>query len=196
MVVSLEVNKKEIAIIKGPSGSGKTTLLKIISSISHPDNGNIRILNKDVNKFNLNYLRGHKIGFVFQEHHLFDELSAKENIDVPKIITKKYNLDINSDILLNKINLLHKKHFFPSQLSTGEKQRIAIARAMINKPEIILADEPTGNLDKNNSLKVLNLICSFRREYDQTFLIVTHDDLFDDYADRIYELKNGEINLL
>ena len=191
--VSLEIFKNEIVIIKGPSGSGKTTLLKILATIIKPDKGSVNILNKNIKDYDLNYLRSRKIGFVFQKHHLFNELTAKENIEVPSIIINKIDSMLNSKVLLKEIDLFDKRNLFPSQLSTGENQRVAIARSMVNKPNIILADEPTGNLDKNNSLKVLNLIRRFRQDYDQTFLIVTHDDLFDKYANKIYELNNGTI---
>ncbi len=196
--INLKVKKNEIIAIEGSSGAGKTTLLKIIGKIERPDGGNIIFKEKNITKLdsnNLQKFRNNNIGFVFQFHHLMPEFTALENICMPALLsnrdkteTKKKAID-----LMNFLNIEKKQNSYPDFMSGGEKQRVAIARALINNPDLILADEPSGNLDTRQSMEIYNLFNSLRKEFDQTFIIVTHDKELSNMSDKKIILKDGKI---
>lgn len=196
--VYAEVEAGEMVSITGVSGAGKTTLLQIIGGIDFPDQGDVFI-----NGVNLSGLVRNKraafqnseIGFVFQFHHLLPELSALENIMMPGLIkgnTKAENYSRGIE-LLKLIGVLDRKDHLPSELSGGERQRVAFARALFNSPAVVLADEPTGNLDPENTEKLLDLIKSVNKEFGQTFVIATHDTSFKRIVHRSLTIKEGEI---
>ena len=196
--INFKVKKNEIIAIEGSSGAGKTTLLKIIGKIERPDGGNIIFKEKNITKLdsnNLQKFRNNNIGFVFQFHHLMPEFTALENICMPALLsnrdkteTKKKAID-----LMNFLNIEKKQNSYPDFMSGGEKQRVAIARALINNPDLILADEPSGNLDTRQSMEIYNLFNSLRKEFDQTFIIVTHDKELSNMSDKKIILKDGKI---
>ena len=196
--INFKVKKNEIIAIEGSSGAGKTTLLKIIGKIERPDGGNIIFKEKNITKLdsnNLQKFRNNNIGFVFQFHHLMPEFTALENICMPALLsnrdkteTKKKAID-----LMNFLNIEKKQNSYPDFMSGGEKQRVAIARALINNPDLILADEPSGNLDTRQSMEIYNLFNSLRNEFDQTFIIVTHDKELSNMSDKKIILKDGKI---
>ena len=196
--INFKVKKNEIIAIEGSSGAGKTTLLKIIGKIERPDGGNIIFKEKNITKLdsnNLQKFRNNNIGFVFQFHHLMPEFTALENICMPALLsnrdkteTKKKAID-----LMNFLNIEKKQNSYPDFMSGGEKQRVAIARALINNPDLILADEPSGNLDTKQSMEIYNLFNSLRKEFDQTFIIVTHDKELSNMSDKKIILKDGKI---
>jgi len=196
--INFKVKKNEIIAIEGSSGAGKTTLLKIIGKIERPDSGNIIFKEKNITKLdsnNLQKFRNNNIGFVFQFHHLMPEFTALENICMPALLsnrdkteTKKKAID-----LMNFLNIEKKQNSYPDFMSGGEKQRVAIARALINNPDLILADEPSGNLDTRQSMEIYNLFNSLRKEFDQTFIIVTHDKELSNMSDKKIILKDGKI---
>ena len=196
--INFKVKKNEIIAIEGSSGAGKTTLLKIIGKIERPDSGNIIFKEKNITKLdsnNLQKFRNNNIGFVFQFHHLMPEFTALENICMPALLsnrdkteTKKKAID-----LMNFLNIEKKQNSYPDFISGGEKQRVAIARALINNPDLILADEPSGNLDTRQSMEIYNLFNSLRKEFDQTFIIVTHDKELSNMSDKKIILKDGKI---
>ena len=196
--INFKVKKNEIIAIEGSSGAGKTTLLKIIGKIERPDGGNIIFKEKNITKLdsnNLQKFRNNNIGFVFQFHHLMPEFTALENICMPALLsnrdkteTKKKAID-----LMNFLNIEKKQNSYPDFMSGGEKQRVAIARALINNPDLILADEPSGNLDTRQSMEIYDLFNSLRKEFDQTFIIVTHDKELSNMSDKKIILKDGKI---
>ena len=196
--INVNIKIGEIVTIIGKSGSGKTTLLSIIGTMLKQDKGLLYINNDriDLNS-NLDYLRQNLISFVFQDHLLLPEYRIIENIMLPSIIAgKSYNDSKNSALeLLNLFNLENIKNRYPNQTSRGEKQRVSLLRAMINKPKLILADEPTGNLDKSNCELLLNLIVKINNDTNTTILIATHDKKFIEVSDITYNLKNGALNL-
>ena len=196
--INLKVNKSEIIAIEGKSGAGKTTLLKIIGKLEEPDSGIIYFNNKNITLLNnkeLQIFRSNTIGFIFQFHYLLPEFNALENICMPAYINKKQTKETFQRALelMRILNIESKKNSFPEQMSGGEKQRVAIARSLINNPDIVLADEPTGNLDSIQSIELYNLFNSLRKKLDQTFLIVTHDKELSKLTDRKLYLKDGEI---
>jgi lipoprotein-releasing system ATP-binding protein len=198
--VDLEINKGEIACIVGASGAGKSTLLQIIGTLEKADKGNIMIDEQNVNILNQKSLasfRNKKIGFVFQFHHLLPEFTAIENICIPAYIagmSKKEAVD-KAMQLLDYLNLTERKDHKPSMLSGGEQQRIAVARALINDPAIILADEPSGNLDSQSAKELHQLFFDLRNKTGQTFVIVTHNPQLAEMADRTFTMKDGLIVL-
>ena len=196
--INLKVNKSEIIAIEGKSGAGKTTLLKIIGKLEDPDSGIIYFNNQNITLLNnkeLQIFRSNTIGFIFQFHYLLPEFSALENICMPAYINKKQTKETFQKALelMRILNIESKKNSFPEQMSGGEKQRVAIARSLINNPDIVLADEPTGNLDSIQSIELYNLFNSLRKKFNQTFLIVTHDKELSKLTDRKLYLKDGEI---
>ena len=196
--VSLKVEKHEIVSVVGASGAGKTTLLQIIGSLIQPDSGKVIIDGNDLFKMGekeLSRFRNREIGFVFQFHHLLPEFTAFENICIPGFIagTRKAAVEKRARELLQILDLLPRENHKPSQLSGGEKQRVAIARALINNPAVILADEPSGNLDSQNQEELYRLFFSLREKFGHTFVIVTHDDHFAGMTDRMIQLKDGFI---
>jgi lipoprotein-releasing system ATP-binding protein len=194
--VSLKVEEHEIVSVVGASGAGKTTLLQILGSLLLPDSGKVLIRGNDLfslTEKELSRFRNKEIGFVFQFHHLLPEFTAFENVCIPGFIagTKKSAVEKRADELLQILDLLPRKQHKPSQLSGGEKQRVAIARALINNPSVILADEPSGNLDSQNQEELYRLFFSLREKFGHTFVIVTHDDHFAGMTDRMIRLQDG-----
>ena len=196
--INLKVNKSEIIAIEGKSGAGKTTLLKIIGKLEEPDSGIINFNNENITSLNnkeLRIFRSNTIGFIFQFHYLLPEFNALENICMPAYINKKQTKETFQRALelMRILKIESKKNSFPEHMSGGEKQRVAIARSLINNPDIVLADEPTGNLDSIQSIELYNLFNSLRKKLNQTFLIVTHDKELSKLTDRKLYLKDGEI---
>lgn len=193
--INLEVYKGEIAAIVGKSGAGKSTLLHILGTLDRPDSGQFLFEDKDVFSFSdkqLAEFRSNKIGFIFQFHHLLPEFTALENVQIASLISGNKSKE-NSVNILNEVGLKDRTNHKPSELSGGEAQRVAIARALINSPKIILADEPTGNLDTENAEAIINLIFELRNKYNQTYLIVTHNEEFAQRCDRIIKISDGVI---
>ena len=194
--VSLKVEAREIVSVVGASGAGKTTLLQILGSLSRPDTGHVQIHGNDLfslGERELSRFRNKEIGFVFQFHHLLPEFTAFENVCIPGFIagTKKSVVEKRARELLQILDLMPRESHKPSQLSGGEKQRVAIARALINNPSVILADEPSGNLDSQNQEELYRLFFSLREKFGHTFVIVTHDDHFAGMTDRMIRLQDG-----
>jgi len=195
--IDLNVEKGEIISIVGASGAGKTTLLQIIGTLEKPDEGNIIINNTDVNALSekkLSEFRNSNIGFVFQFHHLLPEFTALENILMPAMIkqTPRKEMEERARLLMDFLKISHRAGHKPSELSGGEQQRVAVARALINTPSVVLADEPSGNLDSVNARELHNLFFELRRQYNQTFIIVTHNEEFAEMADRKITMKDGK----
>ncbi len=196
--ISLEIYKGEILIILGPSGSGKTTLLNLLSGLDNPTNGTIEVLGQDLTKMNEEQktkFRAKHIGFIFQFFNLVPVLTATENVELPLLINK-VDSKVARDTalkLLDRLGILHRKDAFPNQLSGGEQQRVAIARALSIKPEIIWADEPTGALDSKSGENIKNLIVELNKEYNTTFVIVTHDLSMMEIAHRTVRMDSGKI---
>ncbi len=201
--VNISINEGEIVSVVGPSGAGKTTLINILSTLSKPDITNdcsIYIDNYDIlnsTNSNLSKFRNEKIGFIFQFHELLPEFTSIENIILPNLIkgfTKIESYE-NAKNLLDKIGLKDKENLYPNQLSGGEKQRVAVARALINKPKIVFADEPTGNLDSKNANQLNNLFFELRKKFNNTFVIVTHNEEFANKSDRKIKLIDGILSI-
>lgn len=194
--INLEINKGELVMLVGPSGSGKSTLLSILGGLSRPTNGRVVISNDDIYALNddrLAGLRNKRMGFVFQFHHLLPEFSSIENVMMPALMagTRKREASEKAKKLLITMGLGGRLLHRPSELSGGEQQRVAIARALINDPDIIFADEPTGNLDKANSEIVHKIILDFNRSFNQTFIIVTHNEALTSYGNRVLLIDDG-----
>lgn len=177
--ISMEITPGEIVTIMGQSGAGKSTLLHILGTLDSPDKGTVKISGIDVNKCSkkkLSLIRNQEIGFIFQNHHLIPELTVLENILVPTLIIGSNKDSIKyADFLLDFVGLTSKKYMYPNQLSGGERSRVATLRAVINKPSIIFADEPTGNLDKLNSLLLIKLFLKINKDFEQSIVISTHN---------------------
>lgn len=194
--VDLTVPAGQVVAILGPSGSGKSTLLGLIAGLDSPTTGAILIDGVDIaalDEDRLARLRGEKIGFVFQFFHLVPSLTALENILVPMEIAGRRDARARAQALLDEVGLRDRGHHYPSQLSGGEQQRIAIARALANDPPIILADEPTGNLDSRNGRHILELLLEVKRRRGATLLIVTHDPTVAAVADARLHLRDGRV---
>ena len=196
--VSLSVKKGEIVSLVGPSGAGKSTLLHIIGTLDKPNGGEVHIEGKEVFKQSdkaLAAFRNKSIGFIFQFHHLLPEFTAIENVCIPAFIggTSKKEAEKRAIELLNLLKLSHRINHKPSELSGGEQQRVAVARALINNPAIIMADEPSGNLDTNNAQDLHKLFFELRDRFNQTFIIVTHNEELANMADRTVHMKDGVI---
>ena len=196
--ISLEVNTGEIVSIVGASGAGKTTLLQILGTLGKPDSGNVWINQRSVfsmGEKELSRFRNTEIGFVFQFHHLLPEFTSFENVCIPGYIARRTRKEVESRAreLLKLLELTDRLDHKPSQLSGGEKQRVAVARALINNPSIILADEPSGNLDSRNQEELYRLFFNLRGKFGQTFIIVTHDEHFAGMTDRMIHIRDGVV---
>ncbi len=196
--ISFIINKAEIVSIVGASGAGKTTLLQIMGTLDNPDAGELLINKTDVTKLSSNKLsafRNKNIGFVFQFHQLLPEFSAIENVCMPAWIAgqSKTDAEKRAKELLGFLGLSERIKHKPSELSGGEQQRVAVSRALINNPAIVLADEPSGNLDSSSAEALHHLFFDLRKNFDQTFIIVTHNDVLADRSDRKLTIKDGMI---
>jgi lipoprotein-releasing system ATP-binding protein len=196
--VNLEINKGEVVAIVGPSGCGKSTLLHILGSLDKADMGEIVINNKALSLLSGNKLaafRNKHIGFVFQFHHLLPEFTALENVCIPGWLAGRNKNEVKekAESLLKILGLVDRNENKPNQLSGGEQQRVAVARALINNPDIVFADEPTGNLDSANAQELHQLFFDLRKQFNQTFLIVTHNEELSQLSDRTLHMKDGRI---
>ena len=196
--VDLKIKKQEFIAIMGPSGSGKSTLLHMVGALDKPTVGKIILDGVDISTLkesSLARLRGKKIGFVFQFFNLHPTLTALENVELPMIIIEKNKEDRRKKSLelLRAVGLKNRGHHLPSQLSGGEHQRVAIARALANDPEIILADEPTGNLDTKTEAEIMKFLLNLQREKQMTVAVITHENEIAQYAQRIVHLIDGKI---
>ena len=196
--VCVDIHQGEVVSIVGPSGAGKTTLLQIIGTLDRPDSGSIIFNGTDVLKLKgreLAHFRNRNIGFVFQFHQLLPEFTALENVAMPALLggTKQSEAYKRAGELLQYMGLSERINHKPAQLSGGESQRVAVARALINNPSVILADEPSGSLDSQNKRELHDLFFRLRSEMNQTFVIVTHDELLAQQADRVLHMRDGAI---
>lgn len=196
--IDLDINEREVVSIVGASGAGKTTLLQIIGTLDKPDSGNIWYNDNDMSRLkgrNLASFRNNNIGFVFQFHQLLPEFTALENVCIPAYIAgkSKAEAEAKASELLGFLNLADRLDHKPSELSGGEQQRVAVARALVNSPAVILADEPSGNLDSENKNELHKLFFKLRDTFGQTIVIVTHDRQLAEMSDRILQIKDGMI---
>jgi len=196
--VDININAGEIVSIVGPSGSGKSTLLHILGTLDKPDKGDVAIHEKIITQLSGNKLsefRNRHIGFVFQFHHLLPEFTALENVCIPGWLLKNNKTEVKNRAtqLLKLLGLGHRIENKPNQLSGGEQQRVAVARALINQPAIVFADEPTGNLDTANAKELHELFFDLRKQFNQTFLIVTHNEDLAQLSDRTLTMKDGKM---
>jgi len=196
--IDMEVKKGEVISIVGASGAGKSTLLHIIGTLDVPDQGKVLIDQEDVfirSSKSLASFRNQAIGFVFQFHNLLPEFSALENVMIPGLIGKREVNQVKQKAkeVMNLLGMGHRLEHKPSELSGGEQQRVAVARALMNDPALILADEPSGNLDSKNALELHQLFFELRKQLNQTFIIVTHNQEFAAMADRKLEIKDGMV---
>lgn len=194
--INLQVNRSEVISIVGASGAGKTTLLQIIGTLDKPDKGTVELDGTGAEMLTgarLAAFRNRHIGFIFQFHHLLPEFTAFENVCIPGMIAGTPSKDLNKRAgeLLDYLGLSSRMHHKPSQLSGGEQQRVAVARALINNPSVVLADEPSGNLDSASAAELHKLFFRLRDEFGQTFIIVTHNDELAGMADRKLQMKDG-----
>lgn len=197
--VDLHIRQGEIASIVGPSGSGKSTLLHILGTLDRPDEGRVMIDRQAINFQNdrqVAAFRNQHIGFVFQFHHLLPEFTALENVCIPGWIAGRRKKEVaeKAAALLESLGLAGRKENKPGALSGGEQQRVAVARALINDPKIVFADEPTGNLDSANARELHQLFFDLRQRFNQTFLIVTHNEELAGMSDRTLHMKDGKID--
>ena len=192
--VNFDLEKGNILTIKGASGSGKSTLLSMLGTLDQPDSGEIVINNNNLKTIN-NYdsIRNKHIGFVFQFHNLIAELNIIENVTIPTLIAGKNNDTDYLNKLFEYFDLSDRKKSFPLDLSGGEKQRVSVMRAIINKPSIVIADEPTGNLDEKNAIKMINLFQKLNNDFDLTFVIATHDEKVFSIGDKKMNLYDGTL---
>ncbi len=196
--VDLTIDSSKVVTIVGPSGAGKSTLLHLMGTLDRPDSGKIVLNGTDISKLNddqLSEYRNRHIGFVYQFHHLLPEFSAVENVAMPGLIAglKKKEAMIHAEELLDFMKLKERKDHKPAELSGGEQQRVAVARALMNNPELILADEPSGNLDTENARKLHQLFFELRDRFHQTFIIVTHNEELASLSDRKIVLQDGKV---
>ena len=195
--INLQIDKGSIITIKGPSGSGKSTLLSIIGTLDNADSGELLISGISIQEnTNIDKLRNKSIGFVFQFHNLISELTLEENVSLPKMIAKEQCDKHELIDLFEYFDLKDRMNSFPNDLSGGEKQRVAVMRAVINNPSIIIADEPTGNLDKENALKMMSLFQKLNTEKKLTIIIATHDEDVFNIGLKKYQLVDGYLDLV
>jgi putative ABC transport system ATP-binding protein len=195
--INLKIGTGEFISIIGHSGSGKSTLMNILGTLDRPTNGDILIDNtnlKELSKKDLAVFRNKKIGFVFQNYNLIDSLTVRKNIELVLVYggIERYKRDLLIELALEEVALVDKINAYPSELSGGQKQRVALARAIVSNPKIILADEPSGNLDPENSLKIIELFLTLKKQ-GKTIIMVTHDIEKTKYSDRIINIEKGEI---
>ena len=194
--VDLTIERGEFVAIVGPSGSGKSTLLHIVGGVDSPDDGKVYIDGNDISKYSskeLAYFRRRKVGLIYQFYNLIQNLTVRHNIELPlKLDKRKINQDEFSDIV-KKLGIESKLDSFPSELSGGQQQRVAIARSLIYNPSIILADEPTGNLDRKNSKEIIEIFKYFNKTLKQTIILITHDEEIALQANRIITIVDGKI---
>ena len=200
--IEFRASKGEFVALVGPSGAGKSTLLHIIGLLDKPNKGTVeyffdekKISSSELTSANITEIRNKKIGFVFQFHHLLPEFSALENVMMPSLLagTSVSKAKEEARELMERVGVGHRLEHKPSELSGGEQQRIAIARALINRPQLLLADEPTGNLDTTNTIAVLDLLKDLRHEYNLTCIVATHSHQVAELADRVLQMKDGKI---
>ncbi len=196
--ISLDIQEKKVTVIVGPSGAGKSTLLHIIGTLDKADAGEVLFSDTNINTLKdrqLSEFRNKHIGFVFQFHHLLPEFTAIENVAMPALIagTSKKEAEDKALKLLELLGVAARKDHKPSELSGGEQQRVAVARALINNPEVVLADEPSGNLDSDNARDLHNLFFKLRDQLNQTFIIVTHNQELANMSDEKIMMKDGKI---
>jgi len=196
--ISFSVKRSEVIVIMGPSGVGKSTLLHMMGALDLPTSGDIYINNENILKLKNDQLarfRNSNIGFVFQFHHLLPEFTALENVLIPAMMYGELSREKEdyAHQILDQVGLSHRLEHKPRELSGGEQQRVAVARALVNKPQVILADEPTGNLDKQNGEALYNLLLELNRKMGQTLVIVTHNEQMTEQANRIIEMDDGQL---
>ena len=194
--INLSIDKGEFVAIVGSSGSGKSTLLHMLGCLDKPTSGEIYIEGENVATYGddaLSIVRRRKIGFVFQAYNLIPVMTVRENIEMPVLLDGKKPDKKYIDDLIDMLGLADRVEHLPNQLSGGQQQRVSIARALANKPSIILADEPTGNLDKKNSIEVMEILKASAKKYEQTLILITHEASVANLADRIIELSDGKI---
>ena len=196
--LNLQLNKSENIAISGVSGSGKSTLLHLMAGLDYPNSGSVHLNNENIGSLSqndLSIIRNQLIGFIYQSHHLLPDFSALENVLMPLLIRGgKYQNNHNKAIkILKKLGLSNRLDHYPHQLSGGERQRVAIGRALINEPQIILADEPTGNLDRSNAKVVFDLFINLAKEYGSSIVLVTHDPELARKMKKIYHLSAGKL---
>ena len=195
--INLQIDKGSIITIKGPSGSGKSTLLSIIGTLDNADSGELLINGINIeDNTDIDKLRNKSIGFVFQFHNLISELTLEENVSLPKMIAKEQLGKKELIELFEYFDLKDRMNSFPNDLSGGEKQRVAVMRAIINNPSIIIADEPTGNLDKENALKMMSLFQKLNTEKKLTIIVATHDEDVFNIGHKKYQLVDGSLELI
>lgn len=195
--ISIRVQAGEFVVIEGRSGSGKSTLLSLLSGLDKPDSGTINLAGTDITNFSEDALapfRNQTIGYVFQSFHLVPSLTALENITFPAELNRDPQAVEKAEALLRRVDLSQRMNNFPHQLSGGEKQRIAICRALINRPQIVFADEPTGNLDSANGKIIMQLLLELRQEFKTTLVLATHSREISSQADQVFKLVDGRID--
>jgi len=198
--VSLEINKGEFVSIIGPSGSGKTTLVNLLGCLDNPTSGELCLGGRSIfgngkrlSERELTKIRRETFGYIFQNFYLIPTLTVIENVMLPLTFYRKPDTEHEADKLLNLLGIEHRKDHLPGQISGGEMQRVAIARAMVNMPEILLADEPTGNLDTKRSVEIVEVLRVLNRSVGLTIIMVTHNQELARYADRMFEMKDGQL---
>lgn len=194
--IDLEINSGEFVVVAGSSGSGKTTLLSLLSGLDHPSHGSVKISGREITGLgedDLAPIRNELIGFVFQAFYLIPSLNAVENVMFPAELRRDADAREKAESLLNRVGLLDRRNNHPEQLSGGEKQRVAICRALINQPKLLFADEPTGNLDSENSRGIISLILELQEEQKATLVMATHSEEIANRADRKLFLRDGRL---
>ncbi|MDR5660044.1 ABC transporter ATP-binding protein [Serpentinicella sp. ANB-PHB4] len=194
--INISVNQGEFVAVVGPSGSGKSTLLHLLGGLDRPTKGKVKVDNTDIytmNENNLSIFRRRKVGFIFQFYNLIPVLTAEENIALPAMLDNRPVDPKYLEEVLGLLGLKERRNHFPSQLSGGQQQRVSIGRAMIYKPSVILADEPTGNLDSKASKEVVELLRYSVKKYNQTLIMITHDIKIAEEADRVLRIEDGDI---